>query len=126
MIHTDTPFARAIAEKDVTAAVALARNDPGVIKLKLPSSYKYERALHAAVRIDSAELAEIVLDHGMHVDVPDGEGYTPLFLAPEFGASLDVVKLLVDRGADIHVDNDNPLWSAIWHVSYGFGGHADC
>ncbi|QEG01428.1 Ankyrin repeats (3 copies) [Stieleria maiorica] len=122
MIDSNSRFARAIADEDVAAAIAIARDDPGVIDLKLPSSYQYERALHAAVRVDSAELAEIVLDHGVEVDVHDGEGYTPLFLAPERGASLDVVKLLVERGADIHVDNDNPLWSAIWHVSYGFGG----
>lgn len=122
MLDVETPFAKAISDKDVTAAIAIARRDPTVVDLKLPSSYKYERALHAAVRVDSVELAEIVLDHGMDVDVPDGEGYTPLFLAPERGASLEIVKLLVERGADIHVDNDNPLWSAIWHVSYGFGG----
>lgn len=78
--------------------------------------------MHAAVRIDSVELAELLLDYGMDVDISDGGGYTPLFLAPELGASVDVVKLLVERGADIHIDNDNPLWSAIWHVSYGFGG----
>lgn len=45
------PFARAIADEDVAAAIAIARNDPGVIKLKLPSSYGYELALHAAVRV---------------------------------------------------------------------------
>ena len=122
MVDSETPFAQAIANKDVDTAVAIARDDASVIELKLPSSYKFERALHAAVRIDSVELAEIVLDHGMDVDVPDGEGYTPLFLAPELEASLDVVTLLVERGANIHVDNDSPLWSAIWHVSYGFGG----
>lgn len=122
MIDSDTPFARAVADEDVATAIAIAREDRRVIDLKLPSSYKFERALHVAVRLDSADLAEIVLDHGMDVDVPDGKGYTALFLAPERGASVDVVKVLVERGADIHVDNDNPLWSAIWHVSYGFGG----
>ena len=74
------------------------------------------------MRLKSVELAEIILDHGSDVDVLDGEGYTPLFLAPERGAPLEVVKLLVERGADIHFDDDSPLWSAIWHVSYGFGG----
>lgn len=93
-----------------------------MIDLKLPSFYKFERPLHAAVRVKSVELAEILLDHGTDVDVPDGERDTPLFLAPELEAPLMVVNLLVERGADIHVDNDSPLWSAIWHVSSGFGG----
>ena len=121
MSDAHSPFAQAIVDKDVETAIKIAKRDASILQLKLPSSYKYERALHAAVRVDSVELAKLVLDYGMDVDVRDGEGYTPLFLAPELGASLPVVKLLVERGADIHVDNDNPLWSAIWHVSYGFG-----
>lgn len=121
MPDTDSPFAQAIAARDVSAAIAIARDDPGVLDLKLPSSYQFERALHAAVRVKSVELAEILLDHGSDVDVRDGEGYTPLFLAPERGAPVEIVQLLVERGADIHIDDDNTLWSAIWHVSYGFG-----
>ena len=122
MTDRDTPFVQAVVDRDVDTAIEIARQDPTIINLKIPSSYKYERALHASVRLKSVELAQIVLDHGSDVDVPDGEGYTPLFLAPELGAPVEVVKLLVERGANIHVDDDSPLWSAIWQVSYGFGG----
>ena len=69
MINSDNPFARAIAAKDVATAISIAQDDPGVLKLKLPSSYKYERALHAAVRVKSVELARIVLDHDCLADL---------------------------------------------------------
>ena len=121
MTDPNTPFAEAVAAKDIDTAIAIARDDPSVNDLQLPSEYEWERPIHAAVRLKSAELAEVLLDHGAEVDAPDGEGYTALFLAPERSAPVEVVKLLVERGADIHVDNDNPLWSAVWHASYGFG-----
>ncbi|MBG88708.1 MAG: hypothetical protein CMO80_17650 [Verrucomicrobiales bacterium] len=121
-LDADSPFGRAITEKDRKKAIVIARNDPKVPRLKLPSPSGYERALHAAVRIKSAELAEVLLGLGSKVDMPDGKGYTALFLAPELYAPVEVVKVLVEHGANIHVDNDAPLWSAIWQVSYGFGG----
>jgi ankyrin repeat protein len=66
-------------------------------------------------------LAQVLLDQGMDVDIPDGRGYTPLFLAPELYSRLSIVQLLVDRGADIHFHNDGALWSAIWQASYRYG-----
>ena len=121
MLDLDTPFAKAIAKRDARAALRIATKDPSVTDLKLPSCYEYETALHAAVRIKSAKLAEVLLDHGMDVDVLDGGGYTALFLAPELYSRLSVVKVLVERGANIHVDNDATIWSAIWQASYGYG-----
>ena len=72
MLDQDTPFAKAVAKRDARAAIRIATQDPSVTELKLPSCYDYETALHAAVRIKSAKLAEILLDHGMDVDVLDG------------------------------------------------------
>ncbi len=114
-------FAKAVAKRDARAAMRIAKADPSVHQLKLPSSYGWERALHAAVRLKSVGLAEVLLDQGMDVDVHDGGGYTPLFLAPELYSRMSVVELLVDRGADIHFSNDGTLWSAIWQASYGYG-----
>jgi ankyrin repeat protein len=115
------PFAQAVAARDTRAAIRIARADPSVHKLRLPTSYGHERALHAAVRLKSVGLARVLLDQGMAVDVPDSRGYTPLSLAPELYATLSVVELLVERGADIHFRNDFALWSAIWQASYGYG-----
>ena len=33
--------------------------------------------------------------------------------------SFEMFKILVDRGADIHVRNDTPLYWAIWQHAYG-------
>ena len=120
-LDTDHPFAQAVAKRDRRAAIRLARADAEIIHLKLPSAYGYELPIHAAVRLKSASLAEVLLNHGANVDAPDGRGYTALFLAPELYSRLEVVKLLVEHGADIHVGADAPLWSAIWQASYRYG-----
>ena len=114
-------FAKAVAKRDIRAAIRIARTDSSVHSLQLPTTYRYERALHAAVRLKSVGLAKVLLDQGMDVDIPDGRGFTPLFLAPELYSRLSVVELLVERGADIHFQNDGALWSAIWQASYGYG-----
>jgi ankyrin repeat protein len=116
-----TPFATAVAQRDVRAAIRIARTDPSVLKLRLPNGYGYERALHAAVRLKSVGLAKVLLERGMDVDVLSSRGSTPLMVAPELYSTLSVVKLLVERGADIHFRNDFALWSAIWQASYGYG-----
>ena len=115
------PFAKAVAERDTRSAIRIAQTDPSVHNLQLPTGYGYERALHAAVRLKSVGLAKVLLDQGMYVDIPDGRGCTPLFLAPEMYSRLNIVELLVERGADIHFRNDGALWSAIWQASYGYG-----
>ena len=117
----DHPFAAAIADKDPRAAIKAARADADVIHLRLPSCYGWELPIHACVRFKSVALPRTLLDLGAAVDAPNAEGYTALFLAPECYTTVHVVRLLVERGADIHVDDDNPLWSAIWQASYGFG-----
>jgi len=116
-----TPFAKAVAKRDIRAAIRIARTDPSVHDLQLPTGYSNERALHTAVRLKSVGLAKVLLDQGMDVDIQDSRGCTPLSLAAELYSTLSVVKLLVDRGADIHFRNDFALWSAIWQASYGYG-----
>ncbi|MDP6558179.1 MAG: ankyrin repeat domain-containing protein [Pirellulaceae bacterium] len=122
-ISPDQPplFAKAVAERDTRTAIRIARTDPSVHGLQLPTGYGHERALHAAVRLKSVGLARVLLEQGMDVDIPDSRGYTPLFLAPELYSRLSVVELLVECGADIHFHNDGALWSAIWQASYGYG-----
>ena len=118
---SDHPFITAAARRDTRAAIRIAERDMSVHDLRVPSPYQWERALHTAVRLKSLPLARLLLDQGMDVDIPNGEDYTPLFLAPELYSRLSVVELLVERGADIHFDNDATIWSAIWQASYGYG-----
>jgi hypothetical protein len=49
-------------------------------------------------------LCELLLDHGVDVDVPDDLGRTPLHLAAGTGV-VDAAKVLVAAGADVyHLD----------------------
>ena len=116
-----TPFAKAVAQRDIRSAIRIARTDRSVHTLELPKGYGHERALHAAVRLKSVALAKVLLEQGMDVDIPDSRGSTPLAVAPELYSRLSVVELLVERGADIHFRKDFALWSAIWQASYGYG-----
>ncbi len=51
----------------------------------------------------TSELAEF-LDHGLPVDVTDGEGNSPLMVAAYRGR-LDTVRMLLARGADVDLRN---------------------
>jgi ankyrin repeat protein len=52
-----------------------------------------------------------LLECGVHVDILAGSGETSLYLASSSG-KLDVARFLIERGADIHTNDDNPLHSA--------------
>ncbi len=60
--------------------------------------------LHEAAKQGNLELAQSLLKNGAEVDVPDGDGYTPLHLAAQFG-HLGVVQLLSQYGAEVNVYN---------------------
>ena len=61
----------------------------------------HSQALHEVAAGDCTELASCLLDRGAKVDaVTDHDKLSPLMIASNAG-SCDMVKLLVDRGADI-------------------------
>ena len=64
-----SPFAKAVATRDARAAIRIARTDPSVHDLQLPSHYGYELAL---------KVAKIVLALGTDVNEVDQDGHTPL------------------------------------------------
>lgn len=47
-----------------------------------------------------------MLDRGADVNLPDPAGWTPLIHAVYFGASDELLALLLDRGARINAQND--------------------
>ncbi|MFZ5806198.1 MAG: ankyrin repeat domain-containing protein [Verrucomicrobiota bacterium] len=47
---------------------------------------------------------ELLLDAGANINVQDESGYTPLMKASEFGC-LEIVKFLLEKGADIETKN---------------------
>lgn len=62
-------------------------------------------ALHRTAVNNRALMAACLLDHGAFIDQQSSGGTTPLFEAIEFG-SLDVMKLLLQRGADYTICDD--------------------
>jgi hypothetical protein len=63
--------------------------------------------LHTAAAVGHAELVELFLRKGIGVNTPDGDGYTPLFVAARSGyngeAPRETFQVLLDHGADIHL-----------------------
>ena len=103
---------------DFDKAAQLVRDDPSVIHDRLPNS-RIETPLHMAVKVNSLELIELLLEQGMDIDTPTSRGFTALAMAAEMYCEFDTFKLLVERGADIHTGNDSPLYAAIWQHAYG-------
>ncbi|KAF9962554.1 hypothetical protein BGZ70_008025 [Mortierella alpina] len=60
---------------------------------------KQETLLHVAARAGSVELVEYLISRGALLDSLDSEGRTPLHTAAENSAPLDVLRLLLEKGA---------------------------
>jgi len=67
-----------------------------------PCRVEFQTPLHCAVRSDSINTIQVLVQNGALVNVVDGEGLTPLHLAVRNGNS-EIVKHLLDHGAVINV-----------------------
>jgi ankyrin repeat protein len=64
-------------------------------------------ALRVAVIYSRVEMVKLLLAHGVNPNTPStAVGYTPLMQAAS-GANLELVKLLIDAGADLNPENQN-------------------
>lgn len=113
-----SPLLRALALGELEKAAAIIRDDPSAMHDRLPNA-SLDTPLHMAAKAGSLEIVALLLDHGMDVDTLSARGKTTLATAPEVYCSLDMFKLLVERGADIHFNNDFPLMATIWQHAYG-------
>ena len=67
--------------------------------------------LQEAVAQENTEMIDLLLKNGANIAVQDNEGWTPLHAVCQYGFA-DIVKLLLERGADPSVpnfDNDLPI-----------------
>ena len=60
-----------------------------------------EGPLHSAVNTGNLDIARLLLDHDADVDAESSSGFTPLNYAVD--NSLDVARLLIERGANTDV-----------------------
>jgi len=74
--------------------------------------------LHIAARVDSVEMARLLLANGANVNETDNYGKTPLFGAARKG-SKEMVELLTAKGADINARNKDG-WTPL-HLVARFG-----
>ena len=80
------------------------RPDPRPLELLLAAGGRYR--LREAVLLNDVELARARLDEGADVDTGEGTYHGPLLkIAAELGY-LEIVDLLLDRGADIEATDD--------------------
>ncbi|MHC4330155.1 MAG: ankyrin repeat domain-containing protein [Planctomycetota bacterium] len=77
--------------------------------------------LHYVGHFGNAAVAELLIANGAHVEARTRYGFTPLqcatgYLGPDGSGQLDVIKLLISKGADIEEGDDwdnGPLWWAV-------------
>jgi ankyrin repeat protein len=65
------------------------------------TNFEGENALHVAVLWNDIQAAKLLIAAGININQPGDLGYTPLHAACS-GGKLEMVKLLVKNGADVH------------------------
>ena len=78
-------------------------------------------ALHAASFAGHLRVVQLLLRHGVDVDVQDDENRTPLRVASQSG-HCDVVQYLIDHGANVNLKGDGQNTPLNWAA---YGGHVD-
>src|SRR5215469_5600650 len=71
---------------------------------------------YSAIRENNLTQLKVLLDQKGSADVADNRGITPLMYAAETG-SVDAMRLLIDRGADVNTQNAFGSTALMWSVS---------
>lgn len=100
------------------ASMALDRDRARTLALAHPTVLHDPAPLHHAARQGRVDVVELLLDLGMPVDLGDRQEQRAIQYAV-MGGSLEVVRLLVARGADI----DRPTATDYGGGSMGFAAH---
>jgi ankyrin repeat protein len=71
---------------------------------------------YSAIRDNNLAQLKALLDQKASANLADPRGITPLMYAAEVG-SLDAMRVLIDRGADVNAQNDIGSTALMWSVS---------
>ena len=104
-----TPLYHAIEEEDVKMVKLLLRYERTDLTMRnYRDSHSY---LNRAIFVGNTQIVKLLLrkeSTNHDLEFPDGIGNTPLLTAAQKG-SLEIVKILLDRGADIEASNDKGM-----------------
>jgi len=70
-----------------------------------------------AIENGHIQVARTMLRYGADIHLRDGEGNTNIHWAA-YSGNTDILKLLLDRGANIEAVNDNGMWVRVLWNSY--------
>src|SRR5580704_14304394 len=99
------------------ALMAVAAMAPVVAWDSEKDSDKDAEKFYSAIRENNlTQLKALLEGPAAKADVPDNHGITPLMYAAEIG-SLDAMRVLIDRGADVNAQNDFGSTALMWSVS---------
>jgi ankyrin repeat protein len=71
---------------------------------------------YSAIRANDLRQIKALLDEGVSASAEGPDGITPLMVAAETG-SLDAMKMLIDRGADVNARNTYGSTALMWSVT---------
>ncbi len=80
------------------------------------SPEKDPERFYSAIRDNNLTELKALLDQKVAADTADNRGITPLMYAAEIG-SVDAMRLLLDRGADVNAQNAFGSTALMWSVS---------
>src|SRR5262245_51411784 len=83
---------------------------------KLPAADKKANALFAAIRAGDRKTATVLLDDKSLVSNTDKHGSSPLMHSVRY-ADADLVRLLIERGADVNAANKEGVTPLMWAAS---------
>src|SRR5262249_39615944 len=75
-----------------------------------------EDRLYSAIRANDLRQIKTLLDGGVSASTEGPDGITPLMAAAETG-SLDAMKMLIDRHADVNARNTSGSTALMWSVT---------
>ena len=128
----------AVRARDEKAVRSLLDDEPALVDARAPQG---ESAVRAAVYVGAEEIARLLVARGATLDAFDAaaagevpalqralaadraaisrvseDGWTPLHLAAFFGRD-EAVRLLLERGADVHAVSKNPTANTPLHAA---------